>query len=177
MIESTSDGRTISNINLQETRVRLFEFDRAIVSYFHMHLRSIHDCMRGRRMNRNVRLSYAVIFHTLTSNIANFDLPTRAARIRCFSSGLMNTPGISCHAVRFSIYEAFNPIFSRMTRRWCTWDHTEGEDCRHTLALAYYEHHIPTFFTGEREIGLFRRRLNAVDLSTRCLTRYPFTEA
>lgn len=77
-----------------------------------MHLRSTHDCMRGRRMNRNVRLSYAVIFHTLTSNIANFDLQTRATHIRCFSSGTYEYSWhFVCHAVRFSIYEAFNPIF------------------------------------------------------------------
>jgi len=98
---------------------------RAIVLHFHMHLWSTHDCIRGRRMNRDVRLSYAVISHTLISNIANFDLQTRAARTRCFSSGTYEYSWhFSCHAVRFSIYKALNPIFP--IRRWRTWNRTEG---------------------------------------------------
>lgn len=127
----------------------------AIVLHFCMHLPSTRDCTRGRHMNRDVRLSYTVIFYTLTSNIANFDFHALLVYGASLLE-LMNTPGISCHAVRFSIYEAFNPIFP--VRRWRTWSRGEGEDCYHTLGPAYYEHHI--LFDKEWEIGLFHRRLN-----------------
>jgi len=65
---------------------------RAIVSHFHMHLWSTHDCIRGRRMNRDVRLSYAVISHTLISRIS---ISRRALLVQGASlPELMNTRGI-----------------------------------------------------------------------------------